>query len=502
MLFISYIFLFGFLPGALFVFYGLRRLGLKDASVAALMVASVVFYSYWRPSDTFILIGTIIVNYFVAKYLGRVAKNRAKLLLIFGISVNLGLLVYFKYFDFLAVNLAALGGFEYVARHVVMPIGISFFTFTQLAYLVDCYQSRTYEANFTTYALFVTIFPHLIAGPIIHHAQMRPQFALLRREPVDPDLITMGVVIFVAGFAKKVLLGDNVAIGADLAFNAADHGAQLSMASAWIGTIAYTLHIYFDFSGYSDMAIGLALLFGLRLPINFNSPYKSTSIIDFWRRWHITLSSWLRDYLYIPLGGNRGGEFARLRNVFITFLLGGLWHGAGWTFVIWGALHGAYVVVNHLLIKGAAVPATATSVVAAIPGPLTVAGKRAAVMLLVMIAWVFFRATTVAGAMSILRSMFFVQRGLPLEGLDFRTYIWILLAGAIALFAPSTQQLTRYTPKLTEPLRLPQGSLLGSLRSGNLGFSASPAVALGCGLLFAAALTGIWRPAIFIYFNF
>jgi alginate O-acetyltransferase complex protein AlgI len=493
MLFNSYIFLFVFLPAALLIFYGLRRFGFLNASVTSLMLASVAFYTYWRPSDTFILIGTIIVNFFVAKNLGRVSEKRSKLLLIFGISVNLGLLIYFKYFDFLATNVAAAGGINYVARHIVMPIGISFFTFTQLAYLVDCYRSRTYEANFITYSLFVTVFPHLIAGPIIHHAQMRPQFARLRREPVDADLITMGMVIFVVGLAKKVLLADNLVGGANLVFNAADHGAHLSTASAWIGTMAYTLQIYFDFSGYSDMAIGLALLFGLCLPVNFNSPYKSTSIIDFWRRWHISLSTWLRDYLYIPLGGNRGGEFARLRNVFITFLLGGLWHGAGWTFVIWGALHGAYVVVNHLMIKGAT-PKT--------PGRLTVAGKRIVVMLLVMIAWVFFRATTVPGAMGILRSMFTVQSGTVLAGLDMNACFWMLLGGAIALLAPSTQQLTRYTAKPTDPLKLPEGSLLGSLRAGRLAYSASPAVALICGVMFAAALACIWRPAIFIYFNF
>jgi alginate O-acetyltransferase complex protein AlgI len=493
MLFNSYIFLFVFLPAALLIFYGLRRWGFLNASVASLMLASVAFYTYWRPSDTFFLIGTIIVNYFVAKNLGKVSEKRSKLLLIFGISVNLGLLIYFKYFDFLATNVAALGGINYVARHIVMPIGISFFTFTQLAYLVDCYRSRTYEANFITYALFVTVFPHLIAGPIIHHAQMRPQFARLRRDPVDANLITMGMVIFVVGLAKKVLLADNLVGGANLVFNAADHGAHLSTASAWIGTIAYTLQIYFDFSGYSDMAIGLALLFGLCLPVNFNSPYKSTSIIDFWRRWHISLSTWLRDYLYIPLGGNRGGEFARLRNVFITFLLGGLWHGAGWTFVIWGALHGAYVVVNHLMIKGA-VPKT--------PGRFTVAGKRIVVMLLVMIAWVFFRATSVAGALGIVRSMFTVQPGMVLAGLDMNAYFWMLLGGAIALFAPSTQQLTRYTAKPADPLKLPEGTLLGSLRAGSLAYSASPAVALMCGVMFAAALACIWRPAIFIYFNF
>ena len=493
MLFNSYIFLFGFLPAALLVFYGLRRWRFLNASVTSLMLASVAFYTYWRPSDTVFLIGTIIVNYFVAKYLGRVSEKRSKLLLIFGISVNLGLLIYFKYFDFLATNVAALGGVNYIARHIVMPIGISFFTFTQLAYLVDCYRSRTYEPNFITYALFVTVFPHLIAGPIIHHAQMRPQFARLRREPVDANLITMGVVIFVVGLAKKVLLADNLVGGANLVFNAADHGVHLSTASAWIGTIAYTLQIYFDFSGYSDMAIGLALLFGLCLPVNFNSPYKSTSIIDFWRRWHISLSTWLRDYLYIPLGGNRGGEFARLRNVFITFLLGGLWHGAGWTFVIWGALHGAYVVVNHLMIKGAT-PKT--------PGRFAIAGKRMVVMLLVMIAWVFFRATSVAGAMSIVGSMFTVQPGSVLAGLDMNAYFWMLLGGAIALFAPSTQQLTRYTAKPKEPMRLPEGTLLGSQRAGNLAYSASPAVALIGGCIFAAALACIWRPAIFIYFNF
>ncbi|HEX3397426.1 MAG TPA: MBOAT family protein [Steroidobacteraceae bacterium] len=476
------------------VFYGLRRFSLKDASVASLMLASLVFYAYWRPSDTFILIGTIFVNFFVAKHLGRLPQNRSRLLLMFGVAVNLGLLVYFKYFDFLAANVAAVGGFRYTARHIIMPIGISFFTFTQIAYLVDCYKSRTYEPNLITYALFVTIFPHLIAGPIIHHSQMRPQFAQLRRQPVESDFILMGVVIFVAGFAKKVLLADNVVIGADLAFNAADHGAALSTGMAWMGTVAYTLQIYFDFSGYSDMAIGLALLFGLRLPVNFNSPYKSVSIIDFWRRWHITLSNWLRDYLYIPLGGNRGGEFARLRNVFITFLLGGLWHGAGWTFVIWGALHGTYVVINHLMIKFLRPAAT--------PRPLVIVAKRMAVLLLVMIAWVFFRATTVGGAVSILRSMFTLQSGGTSEQLDAGVYFWIVLGAAIALFGPSTQQLTRYTPKLSEPLRLPAEPLLVSLRGGAPALAASPAVALITGLIFALGLTCIWRPAIFIYFNF
>jgi len=497
MLFNSYAFLFGFLPLALIGFFGLRARGLRGPSVTFLMVASLAFYAYWKPSDTWVLVSTIVMNYTIARYMSRLGHGGAKALLILGICANLGLLVYFKYFDFLGTNLAALVGKEYVARGIVMPIGISFFTFTQLAYLVDCYRSRDYEGQFTNYALFVTIFPHLIAGPIIHHAEMRPQFARLRKTPIDMEMIKMGVIIFVIGIAKKVLLADNLVASADAVFNAADAGTHFNAAAAWTGTVAYTLQIYFDFSGYSDMAIGLALLFGLRLPINFNSPYKSRSIIEFWRCWHITLSTWLRDYLYIPLGGNRGGEWARLRNVFITFLLGGIWHGAGWTFVIWGALHGTYNVTNHLL-RNKFAPAPARE------GWLRSFIKQACVLLLVMIAWVFFRAKTVGGAIGILQSMAFIvpAEASRLEQADFAMYFWIVLAAAIALFAPNTQQITAYTQKTTEQLRLPRIDLLTSLRSGSVAFAASPAVAVVCGLLFAAALACIWRPAIFIYFNF
>jgi alginate O-acetyltransferase complex protein AlgI len=497
MLFISYIFLFCFLPITLLIFFGLRRRGLLEASVFSLMLASFVFYTYWKPSDTWVLISTIILNYSIAKYLTRVSDRQAKWLLILGIASNLGLLIYFKYFDFLAYNVAALVGKEYVARGIVMPIGISFFTFTQLAYLVDCYKSRTYEARFSNYALFVTIFPHLIAGPIIHHAEMRPQFARLGREAFDSEMITMGVIMFVIGFAKKVLLADNLVVGADAVFNATDAGAHFDAGGAWIGAIAYTLQIYFDFSGYSDMAIGLALMFGLRLPVNFNSPYKSTSIIEFWRRWHITLSTWLRDYLYIPLGGNRGGELFRLRNVFITFLLGGIWHGAGWTFVIWGALHGTYNVINHLLRKKFPPhDAAATS--------LVTASKQVVTLLLVIIAWVFFRAKTVDGAVSILKSMVFMApaNAAKYTGADFAIYFWIVLASLLVFFAPNSQQLTHYTANISEQLRLPRIALTASLRERRLAFAPSTAVAVICGLLVAGALARIWRPAIFIYFNF
>ncbi len=497
MLFNSYAFLFVFLPIVLLSFYGLRYAGRLRQSVVILTLASVAFYAYWRPADTFILLGTIVFNFFGAGLISNYRDPWRKLVLAVCIAANLSLLVYFKYFDFLATNIGALFGAHVVARGIVMPIGISFFTFTQIAYLADCYKNRSYERGFGNYALFVTIFPHLIAGPIIHHAQMRPQFGRLRTDPVSSDMIMMGVVIFIIGLAKKVLLADNLVGGADAVFNAADHGLPIGAASAWIGTVAYTLQIYFDFSGYSDMAIGLGLMFGLRLPVNFDSPYKSKSIIEFWRRWHITLSAWLRDYLYIPLGGNRHGEFGRLRNVFVTFLLGGIWHGAGWTFVIWGALHGSYVVVNHILrsFRPQSDQAPSTGFVGA--------AKQVFTLLFVMLAWVFFRAKSVGGAWAMLKAMSHpAQQVQGVTSGGGMLVFWMLLAGAIALFGPSTQRLTHYTAKLTEPLVLGSQALLSPLRGSWIQLGAKRSTAVVCGVLFAAALACIWRPAIFIYFNF
>jgi alginate O-acetyltransferase complex protein AlgI len=502
MLFNSYPFLLVFLPLTLLVFYGLRRFSWLGASVASLTLASIAFYAYWKLPDTVILLGSIIFNFFVSKGMVRNTGPRSRLLLLLGICGNLGVLFYFKYFNFAASNIAAVAGAEYIARAIVMPIGISFFTFTQIAYLVDCFRSRSSEPNLVNYGLFVSIFPHLIAGPIIHHAQMRPQFDALRRDSIDPELIKMGIMIFVIGLAKKVLLADNLVVGADLVFNAADQGTAPGFATAWIGVISYTLQIYFDFSGYSDMAIGLALLFGLRLPVNFASPYKSRSIIEFWRRWHITLSSWLRDYLYIPLGGNRRGELMRLRNIFITMLLGGIWHGAGWTFVIWGALHGSYIVANHVLLMRASRAASAPAE-DLVESSLVAAGKQALTLLLVMLAWVFFRAKSVAGARLVLYSM---ATGAPSSAspitISPTLYFWMIFGTLIALFAPNTQQLTKYTAKLSQPLRLASTPTLRAVFSRTPEFPATPAMAVLCGLVFAVAFAQLWRPAIFIYFNF
>jgi D-alanyl-lipoteichoic acid acyltransferase DltB (MBOAT superfamily) len=499
MLFNSYPFLLIFLPLTVLVFYGLRHFGWLGASVASLTLASIAFYAYWKPQDTVILLGSIVFNYFVSKGMVQAAGLRSRLLLVAGVCGNLGVLFYFKYFNFVAANLAALTGLQYTLRAIVLPIGISFFTFTQIAYLVDCFRSRKNEPNIVNYGLFVTIFPHLIAGPIIHHAQMRPQFDALRRAPVDPEMIKMGIVIFIIGLAKKVLLADNLVVGADLVFNAADHGSAPGFSAAWMGVISYTLQIYFDFSGYCDMAIGLALLFGLRLPVNFDSPYKSRSIIEFWRRWHMTLSAWLRDYLYIPLGGNRHGELMRLRNIFITMLLGGIWHGAGWTFVIWGALHGTYIVANHAWLLWRPQPTSPADR----SDRLVLAGKQALTVLVVMFAWVFFRAKSVAGALLVVRSM--AAGGTPSADpliVSPFLYFWIALGSLIALFAPNSQQLTRYTQKLTETLKLAPSSTLKGFLSGGAALAATPATAVVLGLLFAVAFAQLWRPAIFIYFNF
>jgi alginate O-acetyltransferase complex protein AlgI len=497
MLFNSYPFLFVFLPLTLLIFYGLRRIGRPDMCVPFLMLASLAFYSYWRPADLVVLLSTIVWNFLFAGYLARRSAPQAQLMLFVAIAGDLGLLAYFKYFDFIVSNVASLFGFDYSPLGIRLPIGISFFTFTQIAYLVDCYRSREYEKKFSNYGLFVTVFPHLIAGPIIHHAQMRPQFASLVRERIDPRLVALGVPILIIGLAKKVLLADNLAALADPVFAAVDKFVHLSASSAWLGVIAYTLQIYFDFSGYSDMAVGLGLLFGLRLPVNFDSPYKSTSIIEFWRRWHITLSTWLRDYLYFSLGGNRSGKAKRLLNIAITMLLGGIWHGAGWTFVIWGALHAFYIVANHLLREFS--PLDRNREAPRVLGLM----KWALTMSLVMIAWVFFRAKSASSAISVLKSIATFSSGADgIRSLNVVDYFWLALAAIIALFASNTQEICRYSEKLNEVPAMPTYSFF-SWKNGSIsiaGMSGTAAVLLG--VLAAAVLGSLWRPAIFIYFNF
>ncbi|MCL1465907.1 MBOAT family O-acyltransferase [Argonema galeatum] len=263
------------------------------------------------------------------------------------IAVNLALIGYFKYANFFADSVNHLIGTAFRLDPIVLPLAISFFTFVQITYLVDAYRGETKEDNFFNYCLFVTFFPHLIAGPIVHHKDLMPQFADKSIYRFKGEYLAVGLTIFFMGLFKKVVFADRIAVYATPVFDAASQGLPLTFFEAWAGVLAYTLQLYFDFSGYSDMAIGASYLFGIKLPLNFDSPYKAVNIIDFWRRWHITLSNFLREYLYIPLGGNRKGNFRRYLNLMITMLLGGLWHGAGWTFIFWGGLHGIYLVINH-----------------------------------------------------------------------------------------------------------------------------------------------------------
>ena len=348
MLFNSYVFLFAFLPVTLLGFHLIGKQGHHRVAISWLVGASLFFYGWWNPAYLGLILGSILFNYAVGvALLGRPNK----LTLFLGVAVNLGVLGYFKYANFFIDNINSLVGSDIILEQIILPLGISFFTFQQITYLVDAYRGETREYNFLHYCLFVTFFPQLIAGPIVHHKEMLPQFAKDALHGLKSKNLAVGFTIFIIGLFKKVVLADGIAVHATSVFNGAENGVYLTFFEAWGGALAYSFQLYFDFSGYSDMAIGLARMFGIRLPLNFNSPYKAISIIDFWRRWHITLSRFLRDYLYIPLGGNRKGETRRFTNLMITMLLGGLWHGAGWNFILFGLAHGTYIVICGAWIK-------------------------------------------------------------------------------------------------------------------------------------------------------
>lgn len=409
MLFTTANFALVYLPLVLCGFFVLGRWTPRGAA-AWLFASSLFFYGYWMPVYTLLLLGSIAVNFCIglgiARELGRGNRPAARVWMIVGIASDLLALAYFKYANFLVDNVNAATGIHWQMAHVLLPIGISFYTFTQIAFLADTYLGRVGEYRPIHYGLFVTYFPHLVAGPVLHHAQMMPQFGDPAIYKPQSRHLSVGLAIFAIGLIKKVVLADGVAPYADVVFNAADTGHLPDMVEAWLAAAAYTFQLYFDFSGYSDMAIGLSLLFNVRLPFNFDSPYRALSISEFWRRWHISLSKFLRDYLYIPLGGNRDGAFRRYVNLSLTMLLGGLWHGASWTFVFWGGLHGAYLMVNHgfraLLPVRVQEAADASRPFQCASWALTMAA--------VVVAWVFFRAQSFGGAVHLLQSMIGGQR--------------------------------------------------------------------------------------------
>jgi alginate O-acetyltransferase complex protein AlgI len=437
MLFHSPEFLFLFLPLTLAGYFVIGKLAWKTA-FAWLALASLFFYGWWRPIYVALLLASILFNYGGGLVVARMADTgwfgRARILLALLVAANLELLIRFKYLAFFAGQIDGLFDTRWQAGEIILPIGISFYTFTQIAYLVDTFLGRAREKDFIGYVLFVTYFPHLVAGPVLHHAEMMPQFANPGNLRFDAMNFSRGITFLAFGLFKKIVLADGCAPIANEAFHAVSSG--LSPADAWLGALAYTLQIYFDFSGYSDMAIGLSLMFNIRLPVNFDSPYRATSIIDFWRRWHMTLSRFLRDYLYIPLGGNRKGMVRHHANLMAVMLLGGLWHGANWTFVIWGGLHGLYLVVNHLW-RGFDKPRPR--------GGLTKSLHWLLTFLAVTIAWVFFRAASLTEASSFLAALFGQTAPLSVPVVYSPDRLGFILASLLlAVFAPNTNQILDY----------------------------------------------------------
>jgi D-alanyl-lipoteichoic acid acyltransferase DltB (MBOAT superfamily) len=512
MLFNSYPFILVFLPITLAGYLILCRRW-PHLPVYWLVAASLAFYAGWDLRYVPLLLGSAAFNYFAGRLIAayRLAGGKGRLLLASAIAPNLALLGYFKYANFFVNALDAATGLHWALGTIILPLGISFFTFTQLAFLVDVWRGVAAERSFSKYLLFVTFFPHLVAGPILHHAEVMPQFG--RAPQSRTENASVGLTIFVLGLFKKVVFADGIAPFVAPVFDAAALGQPVGPLEAWSASIAYALQLYFDFSGYSDMAIGLARMVGVTFPQNFASPYKASNIIEFWRRWHMTLSRFLRDYLYIPLGGNRRGRARRYINLMVTMVLGGLWHGAGWTFIIWGALHAIFLVVNHVwrALTGAdkGPPAGAQR---ALSCGLTFAA--------VTVAWVFFRAPTAGAGASMLAGMIglhglqlpiqwqakihalaptlaaggvrFVDLGNRFTGAPEITHLAALLA--IVWLMPNTQEImARFRPALAfEP----------SARVRFLEWRPSPAWALLLALVTMVPMLQLNRVSEFLYYQF
>lgn len=395
------------MPIVAFGFFLISKYNCKTATIW-LAIASLLFYSFWSIKALPLLVISITTNYFCGKLLTPAQHNGLrneifKKRLLFGaLMANFLLLGYFKYVNFFIDNINFIVEKSSLSKisniDIVLPIGISFFTFTQIAFLVDCWSGKVKERNFFHYFLFVTYFPHLIAGPVLHHSQMMPQFAKEESYKINYSNIALGIIICLIGLSKKVLVADALSEYADLVFNSASEGNSPSFYMAWLGTLSYTFQIYFDFSAYSDMAIGFSLFFNIYLPHNFNSPYRAASIIDFWRRWHISLSNFLRDYVYIPLGGSRVGKHKRYINIFITMLLGGLWHGNTWTFILWGMLHSFLLIINHIWREAGCSQILESKIGEFISWSIT--------FICICFTWVLFKAETLKTAAIMYKSLF------------------------------------------------------------------------------------------------
>jgi alginate O-acetyltransferase complex protein AlgI len=522
MLFNSYQFICLFLPVVFGIFMLLKKLNYPQWLSVWLLGASLFFYSWWNPVYVLLLVFSIGFNFAVGSLINqnRHRPSLHKLFLVAGVMANISLLGYFKYVGFFSSIVNDIFALRLDLGNIVLPLAISFFTLQQVSYLIDAYRGEAPHFDFISYAASVTFFPHLIAGPIVRYRDLVPQFAraALARPYVSLDLV-VGLTIFFIGLFKKVILGDTIGVHANTAFAAVALGARPTFLEAWGAVMSYLFQMYFDFSGYSDMAIGLARIFGLRFPINFNSPLKAVNFIDFWRRWHITLTNFIRDYLYFPLGGSRKGLSRQYLNIMIIMLLCGLWHGAGWTFVAWGGLHGLYIIVNHLWLslrrrwgQDLDHPTWYGTVLAR---GLTFAALLASVALIradsLPSSWLMVKG--LAG----LHGVLLPETHLRVWGLGFlEPYLvgpaiqvghlsllgsypleWLGFCWFIVTFMPNTQEImSRFEPALHYQLRDSHGPWTW------LRWRPTPVWALVCGILGTLSLLMMARPNPFLYFQF
>jgi len=500
MLFNSYAFLLFFLPATLAGWFAFGRwAGLRWAQVW-LVAASLFYYGWWNPWYLILIVGLTLANYGWGRELaGKAFQGLPRgWALAVGLVVNLCVLGYFKYANFFVDNADALLGANWVLAKVILPLGISFFTFQKIGYLVDCSRGLVPKGDFLNFALFVVFFPQLIAGPITHHGEVIPQFSKEGVTRPQAENLAVGSTMLIFGLAKKVLLADPLSERIGTTFSAAADGSHLSLSIAWYGVLAYALQLYFDFSGYTDMAIGLARMFNITLPQNFNSPYQSANIVDFWRRWHMTLSRFLRDYLYFPLGGNRHGHFRRYVNLMVTMLLGGLWHGANWTFAAWGLLHGFYLAANHAWLEAK----THIGVLAKVPRPLRIAGARGLTFVAVLAGWVLFRSKDFSSAAHLFHELVnfggnstAIITGAPRP----ERWAWLGVLYLVVFFAPNTQDiLSGFHPVLG----VKEASRHHGLCGGRLLWSPESRWAIFCAVVFTACLLSLSNVTEFLYYQF
>lgn len=475
MVFSSFPFLLVFLPLVLAGYYALSRVKNDIYQRLFIILTSLFFYGYQNPKYLVLILSSIAVNYLIAIAIQKTEGKQAKLFLTLGVLFNVALIGYYKYYDFFIENINLVAGTDFVLKRIMLPLGISFFTFQQLSFLVSVYQGEEKVGKLRDYALFVLFFPQLVAGPIVLYSEMIPQFKDRERRYFNSENFAAGLYIFAMGLFKKAVLADTLCVFADNGFAMTNHG----LAAAWATTLSYTLQIYFDFSGYSDMAVGLGKMFNIDIPFNFRSPYQSESITQFWRKWHITLGRALSTYVYKPLGGNRKGIVRTCINLLLTFLVSGFWHGASWTFIIWGGLHGVFMVAERLLGKRRE----------AVPKAIRIF----ATFMVVNALWVLFRGENMGQTMEIYRGMVAFDN-IALTQLD------LIMGETANINFPVMFDIAYISTMIVALLFVVFGCKNSASRLEC--YVANNKTAITAAGLFAVAILCMSRESVFIYFNF